>query len=340
MTSISSSAPPVQIAVGVKSDPIEYRYSFEWLLDLMAEEGARLLQLGSFFELYQLDDSFFADLRAAAESRGITIASVFTAHRELGGFFIDDPRWHRVARKNYERLIDVAALVGASHCGSNPGAAWRDAPDTKRKGIRVYLDHMKELMHYAHARGLQSTPVRPEPVEGRKYDAHARGVQCLLIEPMSCLAEPPTLPDEIAAMAAELSAYHSAHADTAAVGYCADTSHGYADAEGRVVYDHVSLFRQTLPWLREFHVKNTGHRYESTFGFSPADRERGIVDLRIFRRLIEDNRAVLPTLILSAYLEISGPKLGRDYSDPRLDAMLRESLRHVQSVFVDAPQEK
>lgn len=318
MNPISSSVRPVQISIGVKSDPIEYRYSFEWLLDLMAEEGACLLQLGSFLELYQLDDSFFADLRAFAESRGITIASVFTAHRELGGFFIDDSRWHRVARKNYERLIDVAALVGASHCGSNPGAAWRDAPDAKRKGVRVYLDHMKELMHYAHA--------------------HV--VQCLLIEPMSCLAEPPTLPDEIAEMATKLSSYHEAHADTAAIGYCADTSHGYADAEGRVVYDHVSLFRHALPWLREFHVKNTDHRYESTFGFSPADRERGIVDLRTFRRLIEDNRALLPTPALAAYLEIGGPKLGRDYSDPRLDAMLRESLRHVQSVFAGPLGEK
>ena len=78
----------MEIGIGVKSDPIQYRYTYEWLFDLMKEQKVRYLQLGSFFELYMLEDSFFTDLRNLAERRGVEIRSCFTAHRELGGFFL------------------------------------------------------------------------------------------------------------------------------------------------------------------------------------------------------------------------------------------------------------
>ena len=77
----------MKIEIGVKSDPIQYRYTYEWLFDLMREQKVRYLQLGSFFELYMLEDSFFTDLRNLAEKKDIEIRSCFTAHRELGGFF-------------------------------------------------------------------------------------------------------------------------------------------------------------------------------------------------------------------------------------------------------------
>ena len=101
------------LQLGVKTDPVEYRYSYEWLFRLLAEEGIGHVQLGTFFEVYQLPDEFFHRVRRRANDFGIAIHSVFTAHRELGGFFIDEPGWEAVARRNYERLIEVGALVGA-----------------------------------------------------------------------------------------------------------------------------------------------------------------------------------------------------------------------------------
>ena len=85
---------PLRFELGVKSDPILYRYSYDWLFALMAGEGVRHLQMGTFFELYDLPDTWFRELRVKAADAGITISSIFTAHRELGGFFRDDgPGW-------------------------------------------------------------------------------------------------------------------------------------------------------------------------------------------------------------------------------------------------------
>jgi ribulose-phosphate 3-epimerase len=297
--------------LGVKSDPIEYRYSYAWLFRLMAEEGVPHLQFGTFFEAYQLPDSWFLDLRADAEAQGVEISSVFTAHRELGGFFMGDARWETVARRNYERLIEVAVLLGARQAGSNPGAVLRDRIWEKDAGVACYLRHMKELMGLAHARGLER----------------------LTIEPMSCLAEPPTLPGEIVAMAEELMAHHRATAGTVPVGYCVDVSHGYADGGRRVVHSPLALLEVALPWTTELHLKNTGACFESTFGFGEAERGRGIIDLHVVRDLLLRHAARLPVRHMVAYLEIGGPKLGRDYSDVLLEAQLRDSIRHIRAVF-------
>ena len=77
----------LQLRLGVKTDPIEYRYSHPWLFRLLAEEGLECVQLGTQFELYQLPDEFFHQLRQEADDAGVVIDSMFTAHRELGGFF-------------------------------------------------------------------------------------------------------------------------------------------------------------------------------------------------------------------------------------------------------------
>jgi ribulose-phosphate 3-epimerase len=192
----------------------------------------------------------------------------------------------------------------------------RDQMDHKAQGVRRYLTHMKELMHYAHEQGLRA----------------------LTIEPMSCLAEPPTLPEEISTMAEELLAYHRQHPETTVpVGYCVDISHGYADQEGRVVWSHVDLFRAALPYLNHLHLKNTDPIFNATFGFTPAERERGIVDVAFLRDLLLQNAALLPADNVVAYLEIGGPKLGRDYADWRLEELLRGSLRYLREVFLVQP---
>jgi len=306
------------LQLGVKTDPTQYRFSYEWLFRLLAEEGIRYVQLGTFFEVYQLPDQYFRQLRRQANDLGIEIFSVFTAHRELGGFLVDEPGWETVARRNYQRLIEIGSLVGARSVGSNPGAVYRDRMGTKPRGVQCYLRHMKELMGYAHQ----------------------QGVAWLAIEPMSCLAEPPTLPDEIRQMAEDLSDHHNRHPDsTARIGFCTDIAHAYADRDLAVDYDHLELLEATLPHLYEVHLKNTDPQYSSTFGFSPEEREAGIIDIEPVRDILLSHADLIPVDHLVGYLEIRGPKLGRDYSDKDLADQLRASLDYLKTVWTssDAP---
>jgi hypothetical protein len=120
---------------------------------------------------------------------------------------------------------------------------------------------------------------------------------------------------------------------TAPLLLCGDISHGVADSEGRVVHDNWSLFELSIPWMREFHFKNTDRIFNSTFGFSPEEQARGIVDLERLRTLIDANAARFPAGELTGYLEIGGPKVGRDYTDPHLERDLRGSLEALRAVF-------
>jgi sugar phosphate isomerase/epimerase len=299
--------------IGVKSDPIEYRYSYEWLFGLMRDSGVANLQLGSFFELYSLEDAWFHDLSSLAASYGIRIRSVFTSHRELGGFFTGEPAMERVARRNYERLIEVAALLGASYVGSNPGAVPRDRMRLKEEGIRRYLGHMKELMSGARSLGLLA----------------------LTIEPMSCGAEPPSSPDEIALMMGELAGHHRRESGTTVPVYlCGDISHGFADRDSKTLHGNVELFEYEIPHMCEFHIKNTDAVFGSTFGFGEEERRRGIVQLDELVELVYRRADDWPVPEVVGYLEIGGPKLGRDYSDWRLEGQLRDSLAAIRAAVL------
>ena len=304
---------PIRLNLGVKTDPVEYRYSHEWLFRLMADEGVTHVQLGTHFEMYQLPDDYYHALRKSADDAGVTLDSMFTAHRELGGFFRIEPGFEQVARRNFERYIQVGSILGVKSVGSNPGALLRDQMGYKAKGIACYIKHFKELMHFAKE----------------------CGVEWLTIEPMSCLAEPPTLPIEVREMGEDLVDYQRNHADgTARVGYCADIAHGYLDQHGQLGFDHIQLFEATIPYLYEVHLKNTDNRYSATFGFSAEERIKGIIDVGLFRKLLLKNSDRLPVSEMVGYLEIGGPKLGRDYSDFHLEQSLRDSLRYLKQSFL------
>jgi ribulose-phosphate 3-epimerase len=310
---------PLILELGVKSDPIEYRYSWPWLFRILADEGVRHMQVGTFFEIYHLPDSYFIELRREAARFGVEISSVFTAHRELGGFFRGEPAWEQVAFENFRRLIRCGSLLGAQSVGSNPGAVMRDQMELKPAGIRCYVANMKQLMHYAHS----------------------CGVSTLAIEPMSCLAEPPTLPAEVEEIAEELLAYHHAKpGETATIGYCFDISHGYLDGNRQVQHSNTQMLLATLPYVTELHLKNTDKMLESTFGFTDAELQRGSVDVEQIRDLLLENAGLLPVDKLIGYLEIGGPKLGRDYTDCLLEERLRSSLRHLRRAFVHGESEK
>lgn len=303
----------MKIQLGLKTDCIETRYSFDWLFDLLAEEGVTNVQLGSFYELYVLEDSYFADLRAKAEARGLRIRSVFTAHRELGGFYVGDPRMERAARRGFERLLEVGALVGADYVGSNPGAVYRDQPPAQKEaGTATYLRHLKELSRYARRLGLKG----------------------LTMEPMSCLAEPPTTPAEMRHYIDEMRADRAAWpAETVPTYLCGDISHGLCNPARRIIHTNTELFATAIPMMSEFHFKNTDAIYGSTFGFNAEERARGIVDLAALKALCDEHADQWPVDEVVGYLEVMGPKIGRDYSDPHLGPELRASLRALKEVF-------
>lgn len=302
----------MNLELGIKSDPVEYRFSYGWLFSLMKRKGVRNLQLGSFFEMYSLPDAYFVELKEEAASYGVTIRSLFTAHRELGGFFTGNSHLEKAARKNYERLIESASILGAEYAGSNPGAVYRDRMHEKTAGLRRYMEHMKELMVCARTLGLKG----------------------LTIEPMSCSAEPPTTPEEIDFVMSGLQDAYLSNPETCSPVYlCGDISHGYADRSGIVKHRHDELFLASIPWMCEFHIKNTDSSYGSTFGFSEEDRKRGIVDLPSFSEMIIQNKERWPVKNVVGYLEINGPKLGRDYSDYLLEEQLESSIDYLHTVF-------
>ena len=301
------------IQLGIKTDPIETRYSFPWLFDLLAEEGIPFVQFGSFYEMYVLEDSYFTDVRRQAEDRGLKIKSVFTAHRELGGFFVGDVRMERAARKGFDRLLEVGALLGADYVGSNPGAVYRDQPAAQKAiGTATYLRHLKELSRRARSLGLKA----------------------VTMEPMSCLAEPPTTPEEMRYYIGQMNADHQAHPEVTVPTYlCGDISHGLCDADKKVVHSNNELFIAGLPMMCEFHFKNTDAIYGSTFGFNAEEKKKGIVDLPAFKALCDAHASQWPVDDVVGYLEIGGPKTGRDYSDPHLGRELRTSLRAIKEIF-------
>ncbi len=302
----------MNFSLGLKTDPINTRYSFPWLFDILAEEEIRFIQIGSFFELYDLEEGWFENIRSEANQRGLVLQSLFTAHRELGGFFYGDPYLERAARRACERFLKVASLLGVTHCGWNPGAVHRDRMETKSAGLACFHRHLEELTGMAHDLGLSA----------------------ITLEPMSCLAEPPSTPDEISAMMERCAAHHRAYADsTAPVYLCGDVSHGVADAHHHVLHGNMELFEYSLPWMGEFHFKNTDPLFNSTFGFSPDEQKRGIVRLQEIREILERNAHRWPVNELIGYLEIGGPKIGRDYSDLLLADQLRTSLRALKEVF-------
>ena len=63
----------MEFHIGIKSDPIQNRYSYEWLFGLMRELDINYLQLGGFHEMPLIDDGFYRNLRKQAEHHNIKI---------------------------------------------------------------------------------------------------------------------------------------------------------------------------------------------------------------------------------------------------------------------------
>jgi len=302
----------MKLHLGVKSDPIENRYSFDWLFGIMEDFKVTKLQMGSFFTTFTADEGYFTRLRGRAEARGIQIASVFTSHRELGGFASGDASLEATARWGWERMIRVAALVGAQSAGSNAGIPPRDQPSLREPGLACFFDNMRQLMTVARREGLRA----------------------LTIEPMSSEWEFPSTPRQLSRLARELEPAHAADPDhTVPVYLCGDISHGFADENKRVVHDNWEMFEREIPRMWEFHFKNTDRIFNATFGFSEEEQAKGIVDLDRLAALIRRSADRFPTPEPIGYLELPGPKLGREYTDGLLRGQLEASLTALRQRF-------
>ena len=302
----------MKVHVGVKSDPIESRYSYEWLFDLMRGLGLHRMQMGTTYHTFTAGDEFFRQLRRSAEKREISISSVFSARRELVGFGSGDPILEEATLRGWKRLIEVAVLVGAESTGSNGFFLLRDMPQLRQTGVATFLKNMKLLMPIARAAGLKA----------------------LTVEPMSSIYEYPSTPEDMGTLFAALASFLAENpATTVPLLLCSDISHGIADADRKVVHDNWSLFEQEIPWMWEFHFKNTDAIFDATFGFGPEERARGIVDLPRLKALIRGNADRFPVKEITGYLELNGPKTGRDYTDAHLERMLVQSLEAIKAVF-------
>lgn len=300
------------VHLGVKSDPIESRYSFDWLFGIMNDCGVDRLQYGSSIATLVADDEYLRGLRQRAEKRGIRIESLFSSIREFGGFGSGDPALARATIRYWRALIHAASVLGASSAGTNASVTLRDRPASRDVGIARFFAEAPGIMAYARAEGLSAVTT----------------------EPMSSVWEYPSTPAELEALGRTLDEAHARDPDrTVPFRYCGDISHGVADADRRVVHDNWNLFEVAIPWMSEFHFKNTDSIFNATFGFAPAERERGIVDLARLRALIDANADRFPVREITGYLEIGGPKVGRDYTDPGLGRALGESLAALKERF-------
>ncbi|MEW5816026.1 MAG: hypothetical protein AB1798_11620, partial [Spirochaetota bacterium] len=114
---------------------------------------------------------------------------------------------------------------------------------------------------------------------------------------------------------------------------CGDISHGLANKGEKVIHSNTMLFEYAIPYMAEFHFKNTDSIFHSTFGFSDGEIKKGVIDLNEMKELIYRNSDKWPVEEVVGYLGIPGPKLGRDYSDYKLKKMLEDSLGNLKRVF-------
>jgi len=302
----------MKVSIGIKSDPIQNRYSYEWLFKLMKELEVPFLQLGGFLELPLMEEGFFLDLREKAQKHGIRIKSLFSTYRILGGLFNGDPYFEKAARRMFEQYIHVGSLLGADYVGVNAGPVYLDKMEHKQEGILGFFIHMQELMKLAKEKGLKG----------------------LELEVMSCTAEFPSTPEEIDFFMQFFNRYHGEHIEsTVPVYLLGDVSHGFVDRNETLIYTNYEIFEHSIPYMSEFHFKNTDSIYHTTFGFSPGEKEHGCVDLARIRQIIDANDDRWPVYETTGYLEHPGPKFGRDYSDYKLKNMLEESIMEIKKYF-------
>jgi L-ribulose-5-phosphate 3-epimerase UlaE len=295
--------------IGIKSDPIQNRYSYDWLFCLMKSLDIKYLQLGGFLEMPLVDDGYYFDLVEKATHYGIRIKSVYATYRATAGFCSKNRYLEEASRRIYEVYIHAGKILGADYVGANAGVVYQDHPENKKIGIQCYLSNMQNLMHLAKENGIKA----------------------LTVEVMSSYSEPPSTPEEIDCFMEHFRHYHKEHeTDTVPVYLLGDVSHGYVNINKTIIHSNYEIFEYAIPYMCEFHFKNTDSIYNKTLGFSEEEQQIGIVNLEKIREIIYRNSEKWPVQEIVGYLELPGPKFGRDYTDFLLEKQIIESVETIK----------
>ena len=285
----------ITLELGVRIDPTEDLYSYEWILQLMQEEEIRCAQLASFFGLYQLTDASVLELKARAEHFGVSFTSISAVHRELCGLFRPEKEYQRIATGIFERLVDIGALLEANSVGINVPMVPRhgDTRQEQQDGFRVRLGRLKDLVHRAQERGIDTLTVEHTTLDQRIAEELDADGTCTQIE-------------------------------AATIRYSFDTRSMATDR----------MLTHVVPQLHELHLRNTDLNLLGTFGFSERDRTVGIVDIPKLRQLLVSQPGGPHQRWITGYAEVAGPKPGGSHLDKTIQRANRESLRYLRETFV------
>ena len=155
---------------------------------------------------------------------------------------------------------------------------------------------------------------------------------------MSSLYELPSTPEEVREhRARSWATWHAAHAATTVpLQLCGDISHGVADADGTGRARQLEPLRDADPVDAGVSLQEHGRHLQLDVRLRPGGAgSRASSTLHRLKGLIDANAGRFPCGEVTGYLEIGGPKLGREYSDRHLERMLVESLQALKAVFTE-----
>ncbi|MDP6379999.1 MAG: TIM barrel protein [Phycisphaerae bacterium] len=291
-----------KLHIGVNLNFTKFVYSRKRALEIARDElGVRCVEMvpdtdyGPVLFLKN-EAKFRAYHREVAEygdKIGVDIVSVLTFFRDSVSIAHHDPDISAAAWTVMESMVAQAGSYGAKLVGGSVGTVLADDfadIDQRKKLFARTMDAWKRWMELAHR----------------------EGVGAVNVEAMSTLREPPaTIPSGREWMA-ELCAFHSANPDTTTPAtFCYDLGHGPTEKE-----EHSPADRDFAAWFEAFgdviaevHIKNTDSGFISTWPFTDAYKETGIIDLD---RVAEGMRDYLRAPDVYVMVEYPGKRGRRD----------------------------
>jgi sugar phosphate isomerase/epimerase len=232
----------------------------------------------------------------AVKAHGLTIHSTFTGLVAYGQNLLahPEPEVRAHARGWFEAGVEVTAALGAESMGGHMGAlSVRDHADPHR-----HAHVRKELI---------------EAVRSLTRVAAARGLRCLLWEPMPVPREIPHTPEECVGLMEEVN-----QGAAVPVRLCLDLGHCCAWDMELPADPHLWLER-LLPWIVAVHLQQTDGLGDHHWPFTREFAAQGVVDPK---RVVEIARES-PLERVCLFLEICHP---HEAPDRRVIDDLKESV--------------
>lgn len=234
------------------------------------------------------EEKFRAYHREVAEygdKIGVDIVSVLTFFRDNVSIAHHDPDISDAAWTVMESMAAQAGSYGAKLVGGSVGTVLAD--DFADAATR---DKLFERTRDAWKRWMEV--------------AHREGVGAVNIEAMSTLREPPATIPSGREWLADLAAHHRENPDTtAAVTLCYDLGHGPTEEEEDSPSDRdfAAWFEAFGDVIAEVHIKNTDSGFISTWPFTDAYKEAGIIDLDRTCEAMRDHLRAPDVYVMAEY---------------------------------------